>query len=173
MLLFLMTIEDPEKKDFLTNVYHQYGEGMLRIALQYLQQADAEDAVQDVFVHMIPLVKKLQRLKENELKAYLLVCTKNRACSILRKKKQLAEEALPEPVPVREAAPDTDLMLSLREEIERLPSPAQEILVLHDLVGFSYREIAAMLDMKEDSVQKLAKRTKKKIERKLLGKDGE
>ena len=169
--MLLMTIEDPEKKDFLTNVYNQYGQGMLRIARQYLQQADAEDAVQDVFVRMIPLVKKLQRLKENELKAYLLVCTKNRALSILRKKKKLAEESLSEQIPVWDAAPETDLLLSLREEINRLPSPEQEILVLHDLTGFSYRKIAAMLDMKADTVQKLAKRTKKKIEQKLLGKE--
>lgn len=88
MLFFYLSIidNDTDRNKFL-NVYNNYLDWMLKIAFHFLEnQADAEDAVQDVFLDMAMYSMRNIPDSPNELKAYLFICIRNRTAKILQEK---------------------------------------------------------------------------------------
>jgi RNA polymerase sigma-70 factor (ECF subfamily) len=67
---------------------------------------------------------------------------------------------------VRQAMPETKL--DLERAIASLPDGAKEVLILHDIEGYRYREIAEMTDIAEGTVKSQLNRARKLVREALL-----
>ncbi len=67
---------------------------------------------------------------------------------------------------VRQAMPETKL--DLERAIASLPEGAREVLVLHDIEGYRYREIAEMTEIAEGTVKSQLNRARRLVREALL-----
>ena len=127
---------------------------------------DAEDVCQDAFL------AALERLEEcrpaSKFRPWLLVIVRNRAVDLLRRQRvrraesldlaaastppEVARLATRDPGPAR-AAERADLRDHLRAALATLTPSRREVVLLHDLAGWSHREIAAHLQVAEGTVR--------------------
>jgi len=119
-------------------------------------EVDPDDLVQEALVRTI----RRQPLHELEHPAAYLwkvmyrLAADNRR-SLGRQRKALARLAEP-------AAAEPDYPSDLAE-LERLTPQARAVLYLHEVVGFSYAEIAELLDAKESSLRRTASRARRAL----------
>ena len=173
MLPIFMTIDDPEDRDLFAWLYEEHASFLVGTALRILEdRTEAEDAVQDVFVKLMDSPERLRRIPEEERIMFLVVCTRNRARDILRKKNRILELELNEDSAETAMAPDEDepdLVTRLKEEMAKLPLYQQEILEMHYFWGMKFDEIGKQINKKPATVQKMAHRLTKKLKKRLEG----
>ena len=113
---------------------------------------DAEDVVQESFVKAF---LSLEGFRGGEPRAWLLTIVRNTALTLLRRRRAdpatTWNESVPEPVD-RASGPEGQLLKDARQQrvrnaIDQLPEEFRETLVLRELEGLSYKEIAAVLDV--------------------------
>ena len=172
MMLLFLTLENPEDRDMFEYIYERYAKTMLNAAYQILNnQKDAEDAVHDCFVTLMEMPDKLRKMPDNERKAFLLICARNKAQDILRKNRRIVllegdSAALTENTPTLSESDDS-LILQIKNEIAQLPHLHQEMLVLHYYLGLNYREIGTLTGKKAGSVQRTVSRLRKELHEKV------
>lgn len=121
--------------------------GMYRLALSILHQSDlAEDAVAEAVYKAYKSRKKLH--DQAKIKAWLYQILVNECKSMLRKKKR---EVTMDIVPERAETPSLDL--GLWDLVTRLPDSQQSVITLYYYDGYSVKEIADILHLKESSVR--------------------
>lgn len=128
--------------------------------------ADAEDVCQDAFVAAIERLDDCR--PEEKFRGWLLVIVRNRALDLLRRQHVRRAESLDaEPqsrspevaaLATREPAPDVaaeraDARAQLAAALETLTDTRREVLLLHDVEGWTHREIAAHLGLAEGTVR--------------------
>lgn len=118
---------------------------------------EARDLAQDV---LIRLHRGLSRYREGNFEGWLYRTTVNAFRDRLRKRKRLREDALPEEPPgmrtgviVEEAIQQRELHDEVQRALIKLPPEYREAVVLRDLQGRSYEEIAAILDIPPGTVR--------------------
>jgi RNA polymerase sigma factor (sigma-70 family) len=113
-------------------------------------EADAEDVVQDACVRA---VRFFSSLRDDDARAWLFAIVRNTWYS------RVSRRAGAEAVPLDETTddpPDTALdpearllqqhsVARVREALEQLPVDSREVLVLREIEGMSYKEIAAVV----------------------------
>jgi RNA polymerase sigma-70 factor (ECF subfamily) len=112
---------------------------------------DAEDIVQESFVKAF---LALDRFRGGDARVWLLAIVRNTAMSLLRGRRPelaIAGEDMAEPQDTSEGV-EARLISGERRErvrtaIERLPGEFRETLILRELEGLSYKEIAGVLDV--------------------------
>ena len=102
------------------------------------RQADAEDIVQEMWIRAIRKLKDFRA--DASLRNWLMGIAFN--CNRELKRKTRADESIVN-IEIQTPAP-SDL---LEKEIRALPVGSREILILHDLYGYTHEEIAAMLNI--------------------------
>jgi RNA polymerase sigma-70 factor (ECF subfamily) len=112
---------------------------------------DAQDVVQDAYIKAL---KGFERFRGGDARAWILMIVRNTAFTWL--KKHYADRDV---IPFDEAVhhPSTEESLSesayeersrqLREALARLPVEFREILVLREVEGWSYKELASALHL--------------------------
>ena len=112
---------------------------------------DAQDVVQDAYIKAL---KGFEKFRGGDARAWILMIVRNTAFTWL--KKHYADRDV---IPFDEAVhqPSTEESLSesvheersrqLREALARLPVEFREILVLRDIEGWSYKELASALHL--------------------------
>ena len=128
--------------------------------------ADAEDVCQDAFVAALERLDDCR--PEEKFRGWLLVIVRNRALDLLRRQHVRRAESLDgDPgtrapdvaaLATREPAPDVaaeraDARAHLAAALETLTDTRREILLLHDLEGWTHREIAVHLGLAEGTVR--------------------
>lgn len=112
--------------------------------------ADAEDIVQDAFLRAFAA---FESFRGAEPKAWLLAIVRNTTLTWLKRSKgsQMAFEELAEHENPREPSPGPEAQLltscdreQVRKALQQLPPDFREALVLRELEGLSYREIATL-----------------------------
>jgi len=133
---------------------------LYRLALRLLQNVqEAEDVVQETMIRI--WTKREEWGRWQSLEAYCMISIRNGCLDRLRKQRQgLA--------PVREdqawevSSPDKDpqekmiakeALIRIRKCMDGLPSHQQLVIQLREIEGFSYNEIAQVLDMSLDQVK--------------------
>jgi RNA polymerase sigma factor (sigma-70 family) len=118
---------------------------------------DARDLAQDV---LIRLHKGLARYREGNFEGWLYRTTVNAFRDRLRKRKRLREDALPDEPPgmrtggiVEEAVQLSELHDVIQRALVRIPPEYREAVVLRDLEGRSYEEIAEILAIPPGTVR--------------------
>lgn len=144
-------------------IYTRYYRLVFAICLSVLSSRDdAADAAQDAFTSV---AKQLGESSPENLKAWLGRIARNAAIDLLRMRKQAttldaieepsSDSDSPERVTERRAE-----MRDLVRGIRDLPEEQRSALLMHELAGESYSEIAKSLKLTPDGVQSLIKRAR-------------
>lgn len=143
-------------------------------------KTDAEDLVQETYLRAVKADN--QPAADGNLKAWLFVIMRNAWLNMLRHKQtglRIFEPEGEEPIaPVvndTSSNPHVAYLRKLerqqvREAIEKLPDTYREIIVLRDLEGFSYQEIATVLNCPAGTVMSRLGRARGKLREALSAK---
>ena len=145
-----------------TDIVEQYSGTIYRTAYQYLMcTADAEDAVQEVFIKL--LKKRSCTFRDSEhLKAWLLRVTKNYCIDLIRRKKTQNETVLTEQL----FAPESDEQ-HLLEELNQLKPKYREVLYLYYYEGYTIKEIAAITRTRQNTINSRLTRAREVLKKVL------
>jgi RNA polymerase sigma-70 factor (ECF subfamily) len=136
---------------------------------------DAEDSVQEAYLRAY---KAFGQFRGGDGRAWLLTIVRNVCYSRLRKNKNInlheefdesvhgaAEEPAPAAGPLQgEVSPEL-----LREAMAALPEKMSEVIILHDLEGLAYREIADVVGIPIGTVMSRLARARERLHGELLG----
>ena len=153
-------------------LYRRYYDRLYRFALNFIRSNEnAKDIVQDVFVKLW-LNRDLLDPKQS-IKAYLFMSTKNRALDFLKNNGNGnvnfgddESEVYSYSDPVQEVI-DSDFETAVREAIERLPQKCRLVFKLSRQEGLTYREIADLVGISENTVEKQIVRALKHLKKSL------
>jgi RNA polymerase sigma-70 factor (ECF subfamily) len=150
-------------------LFYKMRDKLYRYALRFVRESEtAEDVVQDV---MYKLWQKRQEADTIEnLEAWLMVITRNRALDVLRKVKDNqvnVDEAYS--VSDREPIPDkllehADLLSQLHACLDQLPEKQRQVFHLREIEQMSYEEIAQTTGYNLDDVKVSLFRARKHIQ---------
>lgn len=153
-----------EQKSKAEQLYVKYWNLMCNVAMEILQNsADAEDAVQQAFLYLLLHMDKLEDIDSPSTKAYVSLTAKHRAIDLYRSRRRC------EPADIS-GMRTTEIhheRLGVMEALDSLSSRDRDMLLLRFWEGYTTDEIAGMLNMKTDAVQKAVWRAKKKLAEKL------
>ena len=149
---------------------------LFRFALHLLQDVqEAEDAVQDVMAGV--WARRAEWPQWNSIPAYCMTSTRNNCLDRLRRRR--VDFAQPEAA-VFLKTPDQDplekmtnkeTITRIRQCMEALPPNQQQVVRLREMEGFSYNEIAQVLDMTLDQVKVNLHRGRNAIKKIIIGED--
>ncbi len=131
---------------------------------------DAEDAVQDAFVRAY---RAFERFRGGDAKAWLLTIVRNVCYSRLRDRRRVTEpEAFDDEAhgathdagEARAIAWRETKGALLRQALEQLAPEFREVIVLHELEGLAYREIAAVIEVPIGTVMSRLARARQKLQ---------
>lgn len=167
LLIYLQMIEDEADKIKFEQLYHKYRKLMLYVANHILHNPeDAEDAVHEAFVSIARNIKKIHGVNCPETRNYAVVIVERKSIDIINKRTpgQSFEDGedmlgITIPMPGEES--------SVADAMAKLPARYREMLLLRYASGYSTREIAAIFDMKQKTVQKVLWRAKELLQKKL------
>ena len=140
---------------------------------------DAEDVVQEAYLRA---VRSFDRYRGGDPRAWVLTIVRNTCYTWLRKNRA-AEAAVggdagddgveeipgdPATQPEVRFIRDVDQQL-VREALAALPAEFREVLVLRELEGFSYKEIADIVDVPLGTVMSRLARARQRLQQSLLG----
>ncbi|HEV9038338.1 MAG TPA: sigma-70 family RNA polymerase sigma factor [Puia sp.] len=131
---------------------------LFRFAYRFLQDVqEAEDAVQDVMAGV--WARRAEWLQWKSIPAYCMTATRNNCLDRLRRRTTTtiregaaAEISSPDRDPY-EKVTNKEMMRRIQECIDDLPPQQQHVIRLREMEGFSYNEIAEVLDMTLDQVK--------------------
>ena len=127
---------------------------------------DAEDIVQEA---SLKAFKALDSFRGGDARVWMLAIVRNTAMNFLRKRKPGAGMDLDQLEPVdRSPNPEQGLLEKTRREevrraIARLEPEFRETLVLREIEGLSYKEIAAVLDVPAGTVMSRLSRARQRL----------
>ncbi|MDA1081878.1 MAG: sigma-70 family RNA polymerase sigma factor [Gemmatimonadetes bacterium] len=114
---------------------------------------DAEDAVQDAFLHAYRALDRF--LPDKAFGAWLHRIVANAALDITRRRKVRDADELPETVasPFRDPAEGSELRSRLTAALDTLPARQRAVIVLHDVEGYKHSEIGKILSIPEGTAR--------------------
>jgi RNA polymerase sigma factor (sigma-70 family) len=146
-------------------------------------RTDAEDVVQDASLRAF---RAIHKFAGGNARAWVLCIVRNTACSWLRKNRPTAvvtvenleavEAAYAKPADQDGKTPEAALIAKsdaecLREAIAALPTPFRETLVLRDIEGLDYREIAEATEVPIGTVMSRLARARGRLIATIGGKE--
>jgi len=170
-LVYLQTLESETQRSKVEQLYRRYGGLMKYVAMKVLDnEHDAEDAVEQAFVSVMENLHKIGKVDSLETQSYVTVITERKAIDILRSRSKIVDIEFDETrtgieIPVQGEN-------GLAEAMAQLPAQYRQALLLYYHMGYTTREIAKMMGLKQTSVQKLLQRArtalKQRMEEKVL-----
>jgi RNA polymerase sigma factor (sigma-70 family) len=151
-------------EDAFRAIHDRYRARLFAYTRQMLagSRQDAEDALQDVFVRAYGALRADQR--EVSLRAWLYRVAHNRCIDELRRPAppppEVFEQIRP---PANDPIAETEQRESLRrlvEDVRRLPEQQRSALLMREIVGMSYTDLAAALDVTVPAVKSLLVRAR-------------
>src|SRR5512140_927950 len=118
-----------------------------------LTHEDAEDAVQDGFLHAYKALGRF--LPDQPFGAWLYRIMANASLDLVRRRKVRDADELPDsvPVPFRDPGESDELRRRLTRALATLAARQRAVIVLHDIEGFTHGEIGAMLGIPEGTAR--------------------
>jgi RNA polymerase sigma-70 factor (ECF subfamily) len=132
---------------------------------------DAEDAVQESFLHMIPISDKILEPDSPSTKSLCAIIVKRVAIDMLRKRLRRAKEVPLESVNVMRDDPtatdELDAVIdnsALLSALKAIPERDSDILELRFRIGLSYREISEVMQVSEANARQIVSRACEKTQ---------
>ncbi len=149
---------------------------LYRFALRYVKNPmEAEDVVQEVFIKLWKNRDQFDQIKNIE--AWCMRVTRNLSIDKLRAAHNRLKQ-MPEGMDWKDtgASPQrqselNETMANVKKWIEELPEAQRNVIQLRDIEQFSYKEIAAALEISMELVKVNLHRARKTIRKKLLDSD--
>lgn len=135
---------------------------------------DSKDILQEVF---ISVYKKIDGFREeSSLKTWLFRIASNKTIDFLRREKRFKAEELPETLNAK-SNPLKYTERSLKKELinialSKLKDEEREIVILKELDGFTFKEIAEIKDLPENTVKTKLYSSLKKLRKIILEIEG-
>lgn len=149
------------------------------------KKEDAEDVTQETYLRLWRVASEVKL--ESSLKLYILRTARNLAFDLIRKNSkrdeidtvildadgefeiEIADDSA-------DSRPDASYLRkvekeAVRQAIEELPAAAREIIVLRDIEGLSYAEIASMLGIAEGTLKSKLFRARERLRQIILSKN--
>lgn len=146
--------------DAFEELVERHRRDVFRVAASIVGPDEADDVAQDAFLRAF---HKLDTLRGDSFRSWLLRIAHNRALNVLARRKPDLVDPVEEPQRLEgEERPRQDPARSLEEserrvrlasKLEQLRPAHRSVLVLRDLEGFSYEEIAEVTDSPLGSVK--------------------
>lgn len=156
----------PRTNEEITAIYQRHFETIYRVNYLFLKNVpDTEDAVQSVFMKLIQFGPILTS-HEHE-KAWLIVTAQNHCKNVLKywwKRKRSSLEQVPEHSPLLEQTSDETL-----ESLLALPYKYKIVLYLFYYEGYSSKEIALLLGLKDSTLRTQLRNGRKRLKLNLIG----
>ncbi|MCF4006906.1 RNA polymerase sigma factor SigE [Corynebacterium uropygiale] len=147
----------------------EHAESVYRLAYRLSGNPhDAEDLTQETFMRVF---RSLQKYRPGAFKAWIHRITTNLFLDMVRHRNKIRMEALPEDnerIPGRSATPEqvydaTNLDPTLQDALDQLAPDFRAAVVLCDVMGYSYDEIASTLGVKLGTVRSRIHRGRSQI----------
>lgn len=154
-----------DKKSFNWIYAHCYNILKIRIETKFKKPKFTEDVIQDIFNYLMYRYNPTDFVKL----PFIWLCTAadNRAISRLKMKSENLEE-LNENIPYQVYFEEDDLVFTkegFKDKWYKLDDRSRDILIMHDILGYKYKEIAILLEMSYSNVRVKASRAKSKIKK--------
>ena len=149
--------------DACAAIYRRYGTACFNLALRILgERAAAEDVVQEVFLKMINTLPGFRG--DAPFGVWLKRMTANATIDALRAGQRFADED-PEVLfaSMASRASDADTRVDAWSLLMRLPSRARAVLVLHELEGYTHKELSELFGQSESYSKSILARALKKL----------
>jgi RNA polymerase sigma-70 factor (ECF subfamily) len=166
--------DSPEDKRKVEKLYEKYHKLMYVLAYNILKNhEDAEDTVIASWEKIICHLDKINEIDCQETKSFFVIVVERTAIDYYRKNKRqssvqvLLEEY--EESPYFAAKDKTLENLELYEVLRHIPKKYSEVLLLYYVNGFTGKEIANLLGIKEDAVMARLSRGRKRLKKELSG----
>ena len=127
---------------------------------------DAEDIVQEAFLKAF---RAVDTFRGGDARAWILSIVRNTAMNFLRRRKPESGVELDQLEPADRASnPEQSLLdesrrQQVRRALDRLEPEFREALVLREIEGLSYKEIAAVLDIPQGTVMSRLSRARQRL----------
>ncbi len=146
-------------------IHDRYRQRMFAYTRQMLtgSAVDAEDAVQEIFVRAYSGLRSSDR--ELALRAWLYRIAHNRCIDELRRPQSVATEIIPATVPNAGGDPvvrleQRDALKRLIADVQRLPDQQRSALLMRELAGMTYADVAGALGVSVPAVKSLLVRAR-------------
>ena len=149
--------------DACAAIYRRYGTACFNLALRILgDRAAAEDVVQEVFLKMMNTLAGFRG--DAPFGVWLKRMTANATIDTLRAGQRFADED-PEALFASMASRnvDADLQVDAWTLLMRLPPRARAVLVLHELEGYTHKELSDLFGQSESYSKSILARALKKL----------
>ncbi len=184
--LAMLDIQTDKERDLVKRLFHTYAARVKGWAMRYLGSLDdAEDVVSLTFLKIIRYRDKFADSSEEKIRGLIALYTKCVCFDMLRKKNGLSvvsvsngyeedgEETrdieLPDETDIPAELIRQETISLLQKAIDRLSSPAREIILLRYYHDMTHGEIADMLNMNESTVRSAFHRSLAKLRQELEG----
>ncbi len=149
----------PDQDERISRAVEQESARLRNFIRRYVSDpAEAEDVLQDVFYELVEAYRMMKPVEQ--VAAWLFRVARNRTIDLFRKRKReqvgtpvveneegellRLEDLLPSPDAGPEAAYARSVLLEeLDAALEELPAEQREVFIAHEMVGQSFKEIAA------------------------------
>ena len=160
-----MTLERARRGDMdaCAAIYRRYGTACFNLALRILgERAAAEDVVQEVFLKMMNTLAGFRG--DAPFGVWLKRMTANATIDALRASQRFADED-PETVfaSMVSRGADADQRVDAFSLLMRLPSRARAVLILHELEGYTHKELSELFGQSESYSKSILARALKKL----------
>lgn len=125
---------------------------------------DAEDIVQDVFINYFE--KSDSYRGDCSIKTWLLVLTRNQCYNVIKSRKIRQSESI-EDINLGSDINYVEDKLNIEDALKILNGEENELIFLREYSGFSYKEIAQILNISIDNVKVRLFRAKQKLRKAL------
>ena len=168
----LIVLAQDDDNRALQEIIRRYQPKVYNAFVSLEKNVDVSDLTQDALVKITTSLKNLKN--PNSFNSWLRQIVNNLFCDYLRKK--LKEKSLfdtkdkliePENNFLDEEILALDLRSVILREIVNLPATYRGIIVMRDLLGFSYKEIAVFLDISIGTVKSRIARGREKLQEKF------
>ncbi len=146
-------------------IHDRYRQRMFAYTRQMLtgSAVDAEDAVQEIFVRAYAGLRSSSR--ELALRAWLYRIAHNRCIDELRRPQSMATESIPPTVANAGGDPvvrleQRDALKRLIADVQRLPDQQRSALLMRELAGMTYADVAGALGVSVPAVKSLLVRAR-------------
>ena len=173
LISYLAMIGTQHEKSEFVKLYERYRKLMHYAAKRILgDDSLAEEAVQEAFLRIAKNFGKVSDADQSATKKFVLIITENAAKTLYRREsRHISDREYPEDMdaaagalqaaedPTAAEAETRDAVGCILQVLEL----QQNVLFLHTVYGFSYREIAALLDISESAARKRVERAREDL----------
>jgi RNA polymerase sigma factor (sigma-70 family) len=157
------------KSEFIQKVF-PLKDKLFRIATRFLNDADAEDAVQETFVRLWSRAGSLSEFKN--IDGFALVVTRNLCIDRVKSKSYKTNELQDYNEPPAAENPENSVLANdeikmVRQAINSLPHLQRIVIHLRDMEGMEFEEMEEILKMKPNAIRVNLSRARKAVRQQI------